>query len=82
MNHLTRPKSHTQHRNAASIRSGTQLMAIRAFTSIIMLQYKDASLAKENVFSIFIIRMFFYLVDSHYNYRGKNIVFWDIMACG
>jgi len=37
-----------------------------------MLQNKEASLPNENMFSIFIISKFFYLVDGHYNCRGKK----------
>ena len=79
MNHLTRPKSHTQHRNA-SFRSETQLMTICAITNK-MQQNKEASLPKESMFGIFIISKLFYLVDGHHNCRGKKAVFWETMAC-
>ena len=75
MNHLTRPKSHTQHRNAVSFRSGTQLMTICASTNkMLRCQRKIRS-------SIFMICKFFHLVDGHYNCRGQKVVFWETMAC-
>ena len=80
MNHLTRPKSHTQHRNAAAFRSRTQLITMCEITNK-MLQNKVASLPKENMFSIFIIGKFCYLVDGYYNCSGKKVVFCETMAC-
>jgi len=81
MNHLTKPKSHTQHRNAASFRSGTQLMTICAITNK-MLQNEEASLPNENMLIIFIRSNFFYLVDGHYYCRGEKVVFWEtIFVC-
>jgi len=71
MNHLTRPKSHTQHRNAAAFRSRTQLITMCEITNK-MLQNKVASSPKENMFSIFIIGKFCYLVDGYYNCSGEK----------
>lgn len=71
MNHLTSPKSHTQHRNAASFRSGTQLITICAITNK-MLHNKEVSLPKENMFSIFTTGKFCFLVDGYYNCSGEK----------